>query len=173
MPAWCCPGQNRPCLWERLGGSVLYAPFCRSSGVGGDGADPGKPTPRGARSGLVGWLAPASFHELIRSSRSALVDAFFTVLGLRSSAWTFSSRSEQASLAAEQKLQGAWASAVMVHGLSCPKARGVCLDQGSNPSPLHWRRILNPGTTREVRLAFIVPPWRSLPSNPQTSRGRQ
>ena len=29
-------------------------------------------------------------------------------------------------------------SAVMKHGLSCSMARGIFLDQGSNPYPLHW-----------------------------------
>ena len=30
-------------------------------------------------------------------------------------------------------------SRVVVHGLSCPTACGVFLDQGSNPCPLHWQ----------------------------------
>ena len=34
---------------------------------------------------------------------------------------------------------GAQASAVVVHRLSCPAARGIFLDQGSNPCPLHWQ----------------------------------
>ena len=31
---------------------------------------------------------------------------------------------------------------VVVSGFSCPTACGIFLDQGSNPSPLHWQ-ILN------------------------------
>ena len=33
----------------------------------------------------------------------------------------------------------AWASAVMVRGLSFPAAYGSFLDQGSSPCPLHWQ----------------------------------
>ena len=42
-----------------------------------------------------------------------------------------------ASLVAEHGFQGAWASVVAVHGLSCPKACGIFLDQGLNRCPLH------------------------------------
>ena len=45
---------------------------------------------------------------------------------------------------------GSWASVVVARGLSCSTACGIFLDQGSNPCPLHWRRILNHCTTREV-----------------------
>ena len=34
---------------------------------------------------------------------------------------------------------GAWASVVVVHGLSCSTAWGIFPDQGSNPCPLHWQ----------------------------------
>ena len=34
---------------------------------------------------------------------------------------------------------GAWASVVVAHGLSCSEARGIFLDQGSNPCSLHWQ----------------------------------
>ena len=44
-----------------------------------------------------------------------------------------------ASLVAEHRLQGAWASVVVAHGLSCLKACGIFLDQGSNPCPVHWQ----------------------------------
>ena len=30
-------------------------------------------------------------------------------------------------------------SGVVAHGLSCPAARGIFLEQGSNPCPLHWQ----------------------------------
>ena len=36
-----------------------------------------------------------------------------------------------------------------VNGLSCPKACGVFPEQGSNPSPLLWRRVLKVWTTGE------------------------
>ena len=41
-----------------------------------------------------------------------------------------------ASLVAEHGLQGVWASAVVLHGLSCPAARGIFPDEGSNLCPL-------------------------------------
>ena len=34
---------------------------------------------------------------------------------------------------------GTWASVVVAHRLSCSTARGILLDQGSNPCPLHWQ----------------------------------
>ena len=33
---------------------------------------------------------------------------------------------------------GTWPSVVVVHGLSCPAACGIFLDQGLNLCPLHW-----------------------------------
>ena len=44
-----------------------------------------------------------------------------------------------ASLVAEHRLQGTQASAVVVHGLSCPETCGILPGQGSNPRPLHWQ----------------------------------
>ena len=56
-----------------------------------------------------------------------------------------------ASLTVEHKLWGLWASVivarglqstgsvVVVHGLSCPAARGILLDQKSNRCPLHCK----------------------------------
>lgn len=35
-------------------------------------------------------------------------------------------------------------SAVAVQGLRCPETRGIFLDQGSNPRPLHWREDSSP-----------------------------
>ena len=40
-----------------------------------------------------------------------------------------------ASLVAEK----AQASVAAAHGLSCPMACGIFLNQGSNPCPLHWQ----------------------------------
>ena len=31
-----------------------------------------------------------------------------------------------------------------MHGLSCPSARGIFLDQGLNPCPLHWQADSQP-----------------------------
>ena len=45
---------------------------------------------------------------------------------------------EEASLVAEHGLWSSQASVVVAHRLSCPKACGSFLDQGSNPCPLHW-----------------------------------
>ena len=39
----------------------------------------------------------------------------------------------------EHGLQGAQASVVVAHGLSCPAARGIFPHQGSNPRPQHWQ----------------------------------
>ena len=39
----------------------------------------------------------------------------------------------------EHRLEGMWASVVVAHWLSCPAAREIFLDQGSNPCPLHWQ----------------------------------
>ena len=44
-----------------------------------------------------------------------------------------------ASLVAKHRLQGMQASVVVAHGLSCPTASGIFLDQGSNLCPLHWQ----------------------------------
>ena len=41
-----------------------------------------------------------------------------------------------ASLAEEHRLQGMWAAAVVAHGLSCPMACGIFLEQGLDPCPL-------------------------------------
>ena len=43
------------------------------------------------------------------------------------------------SLFAEHWLWGTRASVAMVHGLCCPTACGIFLDQGLNPCPLHWQ----------------------------------
>ena len=43
-----------------------------------------------------------------------------------------------ASLTADLKLQS-MGSVVVAHGLSCPEACGIFLDQGSNLCPLHWQ----------------------------------
>ena len=44
-----------------------------------------------------------------------------------------------ASLTAEHRLQGAWASVVVAHVLSCTRACGVFLVQGLNLYLLHWQ----------------------------------
>ena len=41
-------------------------------------------------------------------------------------------------------------SVAVAHGLRCSAACGIFADQGSNPCPLHWQRLLNHCATREV-----------------------
>ena len=50
--------------------------------------------------------------------------------------------------------RGLWntGSAVRAHGLSCFTARGIFLDQGSNPCLLHWQVDSYPCATRKVHL---------------------
>ena len=43
------------------------------------------------------------------------------------------------SFVAEHRPQGPRASVVAAHGLSCPMAYGISLNQGSNLCPLHWQ----------------------------------
>ena len=43
----------------------------------------------------------------------------------------------------------------MAHGLSCPKAWRIFLDQGSNWCPLHWQAILNHWTPKEAPPIFL------------------
>ena len=74
-----------------------------------------------------------------------------------------------------------WASVVVVHGFSCSTARGIFLDQGLNPCPLHWQadsypldhqRSPNPPSLKPMfHIAFKIPhslPFLSLvvPSQP-------
>ena len=49
-----------------------------------------------------------------------------------------------ASLVAEHRLLGAWASVVVAHVLSCPEACGIFFDQGSNPCSLHGQSDSQP-----------------------------
>ena len=75
---------------------------------------------------------------------------FFAVRGLSRVVvhWPFV---EMASCMVEHGLYSAWASVVValqlwstgsivvVHGRSCPVARGIFPDQGTKPRPLHWQ----------------------------------
>ena len=49
---------------------------------------------------------------------------------------------------------GSWVSVVVAHGLSCPEACGIFLDQGLNPVPFIGRQTLNHWTTRQVQPSF-------------------
>ena len=42
-------------------------------------------------------------------------------------------------LSLQSRLQGAWTSVAVAHGLRCPVACAVFPDQGSNPCLLHWQ----------------------------------
>ena len=78
---------------------------------------------------------------------------FLTVLGLHCCVWASSSCGEQelhsscgtwASLCGglsccQTWALGEWPSVVVVHGISCPAAFEIFLDQGLNPCPLHWQ----------------------------------
>ena len=56
----------------------------------------------------------------------------------------YSSYGARAPLSAEHGLSDVWASAVAVHGLSCPMAREIFPDQGLNLRPLHWQADSQP-----------------------------
>ena len=58
-------------------------------------------------------------------------------------------------------------SGAVVHGLSCPKALGIFLAQGSNPCPLHCRQILNHWTTREAQGGFLLKVPQNHPPKPR------
>ena len=60
--------------------------------------------------------------------------------------WLWSTGSEAGKLL----LLGHMGSAVVVHGLSCPAARGIFPDPGSNSCALLGRRFLYHWTTRQV-----------------------
>ena len=85
--------------------------------------------------------------------RELLIDLFLAALGLCCYSWTFSScgsgghslavvcglLTAVAPLVSGHRLWGTWASVVVAYRLSCPMARGVFPDQGSNLCPLHWQ----------------------------------
>ena len=54
------------------------------------------------------------------------------------------------SLAVEHCLEGVQAPVGVAQRLSCSMARGIFLDQGSNPWPLRWQADSYPGTVKEV-----------------------
>ena len=45
----------------------------------------------------------------------------------------------------------------MAHWLCCSAVRGIFLDQGSNPCPLHWQQTLNHWASREVPERGLFP----------------
>ena len=78
---------------------------------------------------------------------------FMAAPGLCGCARAFSRCGAQASHGCDFLLQSRDCSVIVAHGLSCPTACGIFLDQGLNPCPLHW--LLNHETTREVQPAYI------------------
>ena len=56
----------------------------------------------------------------------------------------------------EASAPGTRASVATAHGLTSSTARGIFLDQGSNPCPCTDRWILNHGTTMEVPKLFFT-----------------
>ena len=102
---------------------------------------------------------------------------YLAALGLCRLAWAFSNCREQgllltvvlrhliavACLVTELRLEALGlqslqhtGSVAVVHGLSCPMACGIFLDQGSNPCPLHCRQILIHWATREVLFLLVL-----------------
>ena len=82
-------------------------------------------------------------------------------LGLWCCSWAFSSCSVWAShcngfSCCRAQALGHAGSVVVVHGLSCPVACGIFLDQWLNLCLLHWQWILNHWTTREVPNCFLI-----------------
>ena len=75
-----------------------------------------------------------------------LIYYFFAMLHLRCCAWAFSrcgglgllSGAQTSPCCTAQALECS-GSVVVTHGLSCPEACGIFLDQGLNPRPLHWQ----------------------------------
>ena len=93
------------------------------------------------------------------------------VLGLSCHAQAFSSFSEWGQLSnccarashcngfycCRTQALGCLGSVVVVHGLSCPVACRIFLDQGSNPCPLHWQVDSYPLHHQEVPSIFFSP----------------
>ena len=59
-------------------------------------------------------------------------------------------------LLAEHGLQGMWASVAVGPGPSCPAARGIFPDRGSNQYPLPRQADSQHWTTREVPIYFYL-----------------
>lgn len=69
-------------------------------------------------------------------------------------------------------------SVVVTHGLGCPEAYGIFLNQGSNPCPLSWQADSQLGkTTREVPpptwIFIILSSWSSSSSPTFNIKGRE
>ena len=78
---------------------------------------------------------------------------YLFIFGLHCCMWAFSTCSKQGILShcgarashcsgfscCGARALGHSGSVVVVHGLSCSKACGIFLAQGSNPSPLYWQ----------------------------------
>ena len=61
-------------------------------------------------------------------------------------------------------------SEVVAHGLSCSEARGVFLDQGSNPSPLLWQVDSLPLSHKGSPLIILLKSWLAWFQTPQLKK---
>ena len=107
--------------------------------------------------GLVSWVYIKNFQNSIKENKQSFFKGMCFIFWLCLvfvAAWGLSllpaSRGYSlvvvsrppvvvASLVAEHRLWSVRVSAVITHRLSCPSVYGVFLDQGLNPSPLHWQ----------------------------------
>ena len=71
--------------------------------------------------------------------RASLLPLGFLVWHVRAALWLFPGVSLQWLVLLRAQALGFGASAVVVHRLNGPMARGSLLDQGSNLCPLHWK----------------------------------
>ena len=83
------------------------------------------------------------------------INLFMAVLSLYGCIWAFSNYDGSISHCGGSSCLGVWAleptgSIVVMNQLSCPSARGIVPDQGSNHIPCIGRQILNHWTTRKV-----------------------
>ena len=83
------------------------------------------------------------------------INLFMAVLSLYGCMWVFSSCGGCISHCGGSFCLGVWTleptgSIVVVNQLSCPSARGIVPEQGSNHIPCIGRQILNHWTTRKV-----------------------
>ena len=83
------------------------------------------------------------------------INLFMAVLSLYGCMWAFSSCGGCISHCGGSFCLGVWTleptgSIVVVNQLSCPSARGIVPEQGSNHIPCIGRQILNHWTTRKV-----------------------
>ena len=98
-----------------------------------------------------------AFFHLPHCTGSSLLCKFFSSRGeqgLLSSHGTRTSHCGSFSCCGARAL-GQVGSVVVAHGLHCPRACGIFLDQGSNPCPLHWQADSYPLEQQGSPLLFL------------------